>query len=115
MTVPAADRYTPVGGLARATATAEIHAPVPGLGDKWDAFAFLDGGKIWTPDERFALNAGELALNMVSGFVNNGSIVTADGTALVLNTEGTYGPASTITGPAAAVFLSGTPTSLPAN
>jgi outer membrane protein insertion porin family len=59
-TVPAADRYTPVGGLARATATAEVHAPIPGLGDKWDSFAFLDGGKIWTPDERFALNAGEL-------------------------------------------------------
>ncbi|MFL5515819.1 MAG: outer membrane protein assembly factor [Gemmatimonadales bacterium] len=60
VTVPAADRYTPVGGLARATASAEIHAPVPGLGDKWDAYAFLDGGKIWIPDERFALNAGEL-------------------------------------------------------
>ncbi len=60
VTVPSADRYTPVGGLARATATAEVHAPVPGLGDKWDSFAFLDGGKIWTPDERFALNAGEL-------------------------------------------------------
>lgn len=58
--VPAADRYTPVGGLARATASAEIHAPVPGLGDKWDSFVFLDGGKIWTPDERFALGAGEL-------------------------------------------------------
>ncbi len=60
VTVPTADRYTPVGGLARATASAEIHAPVPGLGDKWDAYAFLDGGKIWIPDERFALNAGEL-------------------------------------------------------
>jgi outer membrane protein insertion porin family len=60
VTVPAADRYTPVGGLARATASAEIHAPIPGLGDKWDSFVFLDGGKIWTPDERFALNAGEL-------------------------------------------------------
>jgi outer membrane protein insertion porin family len=60
VTVPTADRYTPVGGLARATGSAEIHAPVPGLGDKWDAYAFLDGGKIWTPDQRFALNAGEL-------------------------------------------------------
>jgi outer membrane protein insertion porin family len=60
VTVPVADRYTPVGGLARATGSAEIHAPVPGLGDKWDAYAFLDGGKIWTPDQRFALNAGEL-------------------------------------------------------
>ncbi|HET7423311.1 MAG TPA: POTRA domain-containing protein [Gemmatimonadales bacterium] len=60
VTIPAADRYTPVGGLARATASAEVHSSVPGLGDKWDSFVFLDGGKIWTPDERFALNAGEL-------------------------------------------------------
>jgi len=60
VTVPSADRYTPVGGLARATASAEVHAPVPGLGDKWDSFVFLDGGRVWIPDERFALNAGEL-------------------------------------------------------
>jgi outer membrane protein insertion porin family len=55
-----ADRYTPVGGLARATASAEVHAPVPGLSDKWDAFVFLDGGRVWTPDDRFSLDAGEL-------------------------------------------------------
>jgi outer membrane protein insertion porin family len=60
VTVPSADRYTPVGGLARATTSAEVHAPVPGLGDKWDFFAFLDGGKVWIPDDRFALNAGDL-------------------------------------------------------
>jgi outer membrane protein insertion porin family len=57
---PVADRYTPVGGLARATASAEIHAPIPGMSDKWDAFVFLDGGRVWTPDSRFALDAGEL-------------------------------------------------------
>jgi len=55
-----ADRYTPVGGLARATASAEVHAPLPGMSDKWDAFVFLDGGRVWTPDDRFSLNAGEL-------------------------------------------------------
>jgi outer membrane protein insertion porin family len=55
-----ADRYTPVGGLARATASAEVHAPIPGMSDKWDAFVFLDGGRVWTPDDRFSLDAGEL-------------------------------------------------------
>ena len=55
-----ADRYTPVGGLARATASAEVHAPIPGMSDKWDAFVFLDGGRVWTPDHRFSLDAGEL-------------------------------------------------------
>jgi outer membrane protein insertion porin family len=58
-----ADRYTPVGGLARATASAELHAPIPGLSDKWDAFVFLDGGRVWTPDRRFSLEAGELNQN----------------------------------------------------
>jgi outer membrane protein insertion porin family len=57
---PTADRYTPVGGLARATASLELHAPVPGLSDKWNAFTFLDGGKVWTPDRRFALDVGVL-------------------------------------------------------
>jgi outer membrane protein insertion porin family len=55
-----AERYTPVGGLARATASAEMQLPIPGLGPKWRSFAFLDGGKVWTPDSRFALDAGEL-------------------------------------------------------
>jgi outer membrane protein insertion porin family len=55
-----ADRYTPVGGLARATASAEVHTPIPGMSDKWDAFLFLDGGRVWTPDRRFTLDAGEL-------------------------------------------------------
>ncbi len=33
---------------------------MPGLSDKWNAFTFLDGGKVWTPDRRFALDAGVL-------------------------------------------------------
>lgn len=55
-----ADRYSPVGGLARATGTVELQVPTPGLGEKWRTFLFLDGGKVWTPDSRFALDAGEL-------------------------------------------------------
>ena len=55
-----ADRYAPVGGLARVVGSAELQVPLPGLGDAFRGFVFLDGGRIWTPDSRFALDAGEL-------------------------------------------------------
>ncbi|MEO7985409.1 MAG: BamA/TamA family outer membrane protein [Gemmatimonadales bacterium] len=55
-----ADRYAPVGGLARLVGSAELQLPLPGFGDAWRGFLFLDGGRIWTPDNRFALGAGEL-------------------------------------------------------
>jgi outer membrane protein assembly factor BamA len=55
-----ADRYAPTGGLARLVGSAELHVPVPGLGDAWRGFLFFDGGRIWNPDSRFVLNAGEL-------------------------------------------------------
>ncbi len=55
-----ADRYAPVGGLARLIGSAELQLPIPGFGEAWRGFLFLDAGKIWTPDSRFALNAGEL-------------------------------------------------------
>ena len=59
-TVAIADRYTPVGGLARLVGSVELHFPMPGLSDKFQPFVFYDGGRIWTPDRRFALNAGVL-------------------------------------------------------
>jgi outer membrane protein insertion porin family len=55
-----ADRYTPIGGLARLVASVEVHFPMPLLSDKFQPYVFLDGGRIWTPDRRFALNAGEI-------------------------------------------------------
>ena len=55
-----ADRYTPVGGLSRLHASAEVQMPLPGFGEKWQTFVFLDGARIWTTDERFDPNAGEL-------------------------------------------------------
>jgi outer membrane protein insertion porin family len=55
-----ANGYTPIGGLARLMASAELHFPLPGLGDKWESFTFLDGARIWTPDSRFRLEAGDL-------------------------------------------------------
>ena len=55
-----ADRYAPVGGLARLIGSAELQVPLPGFGEAWRGFFFFDTGKIWSPDTRFALNAGEL-------------------------------------------------------
>jgi outer membrane protein insertion porin family len=55
-----AERYTPVGGLSRLHASAEVQMPLPGFDEKWQTFAFLDGARIWTTDDRFETNAGEL-------------------------------------------------------
>jgi outer membrane protein assembly factor BamA len=60
VTATIAERYAPVGGLARLLGSAEVQLPLPGLSDAWQSFLFLDAGRIWTPDDRFALNAGEL-------------------------------------------------------
>ena len=60
VSAPFAERYTPVGGLARLQTSAEIQLPLPGFDEKWQTFVFLDGGRVWTPDDRFALDAGEL-------------------------------------------------------
>ena len=57
-TVAIADRYTPVGGLARLVGSVELHFPMPGLSEKFQPYVFYDGGRIWVPDSRFALNAG---------------------------------------------------------
>jgi outer membrane protein insertion porin family len=55
-----AERYAPVGGLARLLGSAEVQLPLPGFGDAWQSFLFFDSGRVWTPDSRFALNSGEL-------------------------------------------------------
>jgi outer membrane protein assembly factor BamA len=36
----------------------ELHFPMPGLSEKFQPYVFYDGGRIWVPDSRFALNAG---------------------------------------------------------
>ncbi len=59
-TVTVANRYTPIGGLARLLASVELHFPMPLLGDKFQPYVFYDGGRVWIPDSRFALNAGVL-------------------------------------------------------
>jgi outer membrane protein assembly factor BamA len=58
--VTVSDRYTPVGGLARLVTSVELHFPMPLLSEAFQPYLFWDGGRIWTPDHRFALDAGEL-------------------------------------------------------
>lgn len=60
VTIPFAERYSPIGGLARVQTSAEVHLPLPGFDAKWRTFVFLDGASVWTPDDRFSLDAGEL-------------------------------------------------------
>jgi outer membrane protein assembly factor BamA len=48
-----AGRYVPLGGLARVTGSLELRAPMPLVGGPHSIFAFVDGGRIWIPDERF--------------------------------------------------------------
>jgi outer membrane protein insertion porin family len=54
-TVLSADRYAPVGALARLTGTLELRLPCPWLSSAWGTELFLDAGRVWTPDERFNL------------------------------------------------------------
>ena len=48
------DGYVPIGGLQRVSATAELRLPFPGLGPSWGTHVFLDAGRVWTGDQRFA-------------------------------------------------------------
>jgi len=53
-TVYTADRYAPIGALARISGGLELRFPAPGMSPAWRAHLFLDGGRVWTPDERFS-------------------------------------------------------------
>jgi len=59
-TVTVADRYPPIGGLARLLGSAELHFPMPFLSEKFQPYVFYDAGRVWTPDGRFAPDAGVL-------------------------------------------------------
>ncbi|HEY7895413.1 MAG TPA: BamA/TamA family outer membrane protein [Gemmatimonadaceae bacterium] len=52
-TTAVATGYVPIGGLARVAGTFELRLPFPGLGDSWGTHVFMDGGRVWTPDQRF--------------------------------------------------------------
>jgi outer membrane protein assembly factor BamA len=59
-TIAVADRYSPLGGLARLVGSVELHFPMPVLSDAFQPYAFYDGGRIWTPDRRFELDQSEI-------------------------------------------------------
>jgi outer membrane protein assembly factor BamA len=50
-----ADRYLPLGGLARVSGTLELLFPLPGLPQAVAGFVFTDGARVWTPDARYDL------------------------------------------------------------
>lgn len=52
-TIAVADGYVPVGGFDRASFSLELRLPLPGLGPNFGAHVFLDGGRVWTSDQRF--------------------------------------------------------------
>lgn len=53
-TVYSATRYLPVGGLARVTGSVDLQVPLAGLDPRVAGHVFLDGGRVWTPDDRYA-------------------------------------------------------------
>ncbi len=54
----ASSRYLPLGGLARWSGSLQVEMPLPVLGGGNGIHAFLDGGRVWTPDGRFIPEGG---------------------------------------------------------
>ena len=52
-TIAVADGYVALGGFARVSFSLELRTPLPGLGPNFGAHMFLDGGRVWTSDQRF--------------------------------------------------------------
>ena len=53
-TVLTADKYVPIGALARISGSLELRFPAPGMTPAWRTQVFLEAGRVWTPDERFS-------------------------------------------------------------
>ena len=51
--IPRAEGYDAYSGFARASYSVELRLPVPWLGPNFGSVVFLDGGRVWTRDERF--------------------------------------------------------------
>jgi outer membrane protein insertion porin family len=67
-TVLVADRYVPLGGLARVMGSAEIRLPLPGFSERHSTHVFLDAGRVWNPDRRFQISGiGTSALRFGTG------------------------------------------------
>ena len=50
-----ADRFIPVGGLSKAAFSLELAFNLPISARRHSGFVFLDGGRIWTDDDRFGI------------------------------------------------------------
>lgn len=48
-----ADNYVPFAGFARVSTSAELRLPMPFTESDNRTFLFLDGARVWNPDERF--------------------------------------------------------------
>jgi outer membrane protein assembly factor BamA len=56
-TVLSSSRYSPVGGLRRVTASAELRLAMPRFGPSIFAHLFADAGRVWTTDDRFVFSS----------------------------------------------------------
>jgi outer membrane protein assembly factor BamA len=70
---PVADRYVPVGGLARATGSFEVLLPFPFLSGSHRTFVFVDAGRVWSPGSALAPPDPELAVERW-GFGTGGGV-----------------------------------------
>jgi outer membrane protein assembly factor BamA len=52
-TVLSSSRYSPIGGLRRVTASAELRLAMPRFGPSIFAHLFADAGRVWTTDDRY--------------------------------------------------------------
>jgi hypothetical protein len=73
---PLANRYVPVGGLARLTGSLELLLPFPFLASRHRTFAFVDAGRVWTPGSALAPPDAELAVERW-GFGTGGGVQIA--------------------------------------
>ena len=53
-------RYLPLGGLARWSGSLQLESRLPFFGGGHGVHAFIDGGRVWTPDGRFLPTDGAL-------------------------------------------------------
>lgn len=67
-TVLVAERYIPLGGLARTTGSIELRLPLFAARPRHASHLFLDAGRVWSPDDRFRVEeAGESHLRWSVG------------------------------------------------
>jgi outer membrane protein assembly factor BamA len=52
-TIAVADGYVALGGFQRVSFSLELRTPLPWLGPNFGLHAFLDGGRVWTSDQRY--------------------------------------------------------------